>query len=285
MEKEDTEKFRWLDEARKIASDKSLEFQDEGDSLIFWIKRDFSWEGTGRDLEFYDRGGGWLNMVRQKQGPGSGHWYVTLSFKRVELCDELVGTGYEWGDAWNSLLENGLGYVMSPGIDGYKLGKKFEDPKDAVEEVSTILSDLILNLFDPLERIAISIEALWSEAKKLIERGGVPRVVVSDNLKSVGFNNNISPIRSKVKVAKVDAAVIPPGRKVAKLGIKREKGWIYFIDKQGDISRKKMARGDSSEQIVCKAEVVVKVGLKREDGYLFFIDKEGDISRAKIRKK
>jgi hypothetical protein len=31
--------------------------------------------------------------------------------------------------------------------------------------------------------------------------------------------------------------------KVAKIGIKREEGWLYYIDKQGDVSRAKMSRG------------------------------------------
>ena len=31
--------------------------------------------------------------------------------------------------------------------------------------------------------------------------------------------------------------------KVLKCGIKKEKGYLYFIDKKGDISRAKMARG------------------------------------------
>ena len=31
--------------------------------------------------------------------------------------------------------------------------------------------------------------------------------------------------------------------KVAKAGVKREEGFLYYIDKQGDISRAKMARG------------------------------------------
>ena len=33
--------------------------------------------------------------------------------------------------------------------------------------------------------------------------------------------------------------------KVAKAGIKRKSGYLYFIDKQGDISCAKMARGGS----------------------------------------
>lgn len=31
--------------------------------------------------------------------------------------------------------------------------------------------------------------------------------------------------------------------KVAKVGIKKESGWLYFVDKKGDISRAKMQRG------------------------------------------
>jgi hypothetical protein len=31
--------------------------------------------------------------------------------------------------------------------------------------------------------------------------------------------------------------------KVMKCGIRKQKGYLYFIDKQGDISRAKMARG------------------------------------------
>jgi len=31
--------------------------------------------------------------------------------------------------------------------------------------------------------------------------------------------------------------------KVAKVGIKKEPGYLYFVDEDGDISRAKMARG------------------------------------------
>ena len=31
--------------------------------------------------------------------------------------------------------------------------------------------------------------------------------------------------------------------KVAKVGIKKDGGYLYFVDKNGDISRAKMARG------------------------------------------
>ncbi len=31
--------------------------------------------------------------------------------------------------------------------------------------------------------------------------------------------------------------------KVAKVGVKKQAGYLYFVDRQGDISRAKMARG------------------------------------------
>ena len=69
--------------------------------------------------------------------------------------------------------------------------------------------------------------------------------------------------------------------KVTKAGVKREKGYLYYIDKQGDISRAKMARGGKKGG---KPEKVNKVGVKREKGYLYFIDKKGDVSRAKMKR-
>jgi hypothetical protein len=36
--------------------------------------------------------------------------------------------------------------------------------------------------------------------------------------------------------------------KVAKVGIKKQSGYLYFIDKQGDISRAKMARGGEKKK-------------------------------------
>jgi len=36
--------------------------------------------------------------------------------------------------------------------------------------------------------------------------------------------------------------------KVAKAGVKKESGYLYFIDKDGDVSRAKMARGGAKGQ-------------------------------------
>ena len=66
-------------------------------------------------------------------------------------------------------------------------------------------------------------------------------------------------------------------KKIAKVGVKREKGFLYFIDKQGDVSCAKMARGNQKGG---KPKKVAKVGIKKEKGYLYFVDKQGDVSSA-----
>lgn len=71
--------------------------------------------------------------------------------------------------------------------------------------------------------------------------------------------------------------------KVKAAGIKRQEGFLYYIDKQGDVSRAKMARGGKKGgKKGGKPEKVAKLGIKKESGYLYFLDKKGDISRAKM---
>ena len=67
--------------------------------------------------------------------------------------------------------------------------------------------------------------------------------------------------------------------KVTKVGVKRADGYLYFIDKGGDVSRVKMARGGKKGG---KPEKVQKVGLKKESGYLYYLDKKGNVSRARM---
>jgi hypothetical protein len=67
--------------------------------------------------------------------------------------------------------------------------------------------------------------------------------------------------------------------KVAKAGVKRQEGYLYFIDKAGDCCRVKMARGGKKGG---KPEKIAKTGVKKEEGYLYFIDKAGDVCRAKM---
>ncbi len=68
--------------------------------------------------------------------------------------------------------------------------------------------------------------------------------------------------------------------KVAKVRVRKEDGYLYFVDKQGDISRAKMARGRKGK--AGKPQKVAKVGVKKTSGFLYFVDKAGDVSRAKM---
>ncbi len=43
-------------------------------------------------------------------------------------------------------------------------------------------------------------------------------------------------------------------QKVCKCGIKREAGYLYFVDKQGDVSRAKMARGGKKKKKAKKSK-------------------------------
>jgi len=67
---------------------------------------------------------------------------------------------------------------------------------------------------------------------------------------------------------------------VAKVGVKKEKGYLYFVDKKGNVSRAKMARGKKKSK--AKPQMVAKVGVKKESGYLYFIDKKGNVAAAKM---
>lgn len=67
-------------------------------------------------------------------------------------------------------------------------------------------------------------------------------------------------------------------KKVAKVGVKKDKGYLYFVDKRGNVARAKMARGKKKGK--AKIQVVAKVGVKKKKGMLYFIDKQGDVSCA-----
>tara|TARA_Y100000310_G_C19944493_1_gene474048 strand:- start:160 stop:387 length:228 start_codon:yes stop_codon:yes gene_type:complete len=69
-------------------------------------------------------------------------------------------------------------------------------------------------------------------------------------------------------------------KKVAKVGVKKKPGFLYFVDKKGNVACAKMARGKKKGK--AKIETVAKVGIKKEKGFLYFIDKKGDISCAKM---
>ena len=67
--------------------------------------------------------------------------------------------------------------------------------------------------------------------------------------------------------------------KVELTGVKKVSGFLYYLDKKGNVSRSKMARGASKGG---SAEEIAKAGVSRASGWLYFIDKDGDVSRAKM---
>jgi hypothetical protein len=67
---------------------------------------------------------------------------------------------------------------------------------------------------------------------------------------------------------------------LCRCGIKRASGYLYFVDKNGNAARCKMAR--RGQQTDKQQEVVHKCGIKRESGWLYFIDKGGNAARTKM---
>lgn len=72
--------------------------------------------------------------------------------------------------------------------------------------------------------------------------------------------------------------------KVKKLGLKRPKGRLLFVDGAGDVSSVKMSR-DGRTKATFKRMKVKKAGIKRKKGYLYYVDKAGDISRSKMKRR
>ncbi len=69
---------------------------------------------------------------------------------------------------------------------------------------------------------------------------------------------------------------------VCKCGVKREKGYLYFVNKKGDLARAPMAR--TGRKTSKKQEVVHKCGINKKPGYLYFLDKRGNVAMAKMAK-
>ncbi len=66
---------------------------------------------------------------------------------------------------------------------------------------------------------------------------------------------------------------------VSKTGVKKVKGYLYFVDKKGNVARAAMSRAGRKKG-KAKIEVVAKCGVKKVPGYLYFIDGKGNVCRA-----
>jgi uncharacterized protein YcgL (UPF0745 family) len=70
--------------------------------------------------------------------------------------------------------------------------------------------------------------------------------------------------------------------RVATVGVTKEQGYLYFVDKDGDISRTIMSRGKKNGS--SRKEKVMRVGVQRKQGYLYYVDKKGDVSCAPLQR-
>ena len=65
---------------------------------------------------------------------------------------------------------------------------------------------------------------------------------------------------------------------MCKCGIKREPGYLYFVNKQGNSARVKMKRPGMKGSF--KQEVMHQCGVKRQSGMLYYVDKQGNVAAA-----
>ena len=64
---------------------------------------------------------------------------------------------------------------------------------------------------------------------------------------------------------------------VANTGVSKDKGYLYYLGKDGNVWRSQMARAGKGGG---NAEKVADAGVTRESGYLYFIDKNGNVARS-----
>ena len=67
---------------------------------------------------------------------------------------------------------------------------------------------------------------------------------------------------------------------VKEVGIQKEPGYLYFVDKNGDVARTPMAR--RGHEKAGGKEIVAQAGITKEKGYLYFVDKAGNIAAARM---
>ena len=72
------------------------------------------------------------------------------------------------------------------------------------------------------------------------------------------------------------------GKVIEKTGVKREKGYLYFLDKKGNVAKVQMKRAGKKTNKT--QTVVAKCGIKRKTGYLYYLDKAGNVCEAKMQR-
>ena len=70
------------------------------------------------------------------------------------------------------------------------------------------------------------------------------------------------------------AVQVGMAEKVKQLQLERDyKKYLYFVDGEGNVSRKPKSGNGETEVLVPKA-------VERDNQYLYFVDKEGDVARS-----
>jgi hypothetical protein len=62
-----------------------------------------------------------------------------------------------------------------------------------------------------------------------------------------------------------------------KIGIRRQEGYLYFIDSAGDVSRVRFG----NRKIVLR-EKIYKLGIKKNPAYFYYLTARGDVAMSPI---
>jgi len=68
---------------------------------------------------------------------------------------------------------------------------------------------------------------------------------------------------------------------VFEANITREEGYLYYINKEGNIACVPMARGGKKGGKKAK-KVVATCKIKKEKGYLYYVGKDGNVYKARM---
>ena len=68
---------------------------------------------------------------------------------------------------------------------------------------------------------------------------------------------------------------------LCKCGIKRKKGFLYFVGKNGNAYETKMARGKKKGG---GRKMIHNCRIKKQKGHLYFIDKKGNVCCAEMQR-
>ncbi len=66
--------------------------------------------------------------------------------------------------------------------------------------------------------------------------------------------------------------------------VERKKGYLYFIDKEGDISCVAMARSRTDKGPKVHEKILV-LKIQKEKGFLYYLDKDGCVAKSPMKRK